>query len=238
MRVAPPVRPTRFVRRPAVRARSLRRRIPLLTGGIAVLVAGGTGWLVHANVKAQMLEQASGSTLDRARFAARSYQPSSEPFGGVAVDPPDAPRAFREAVLRDRRVAMEVRGADGPEMWGGVRVDGRRILVASVSLRREYAELRRLDAAMAASGGLAVGVAVPLGALIAGRMSRRLREASATARRIADGDLDARIGGKERPGDEIAELSAAVDSMASALQTRLHGEQRFTADVHTNCAPR
>ncbi|MEJ8640326.1 histidine kinase dimerization/phospho-acceptor domain-containing protein [Streptomyces sp. MS1.HAVA.3] len=78
---------------------------------------------------------------------------------------------------------------------------------------------------------MAVAVAVPLGALIAGRISRRLREAAATAQRIADGELDARIGGEVRPGGEFAELSSAVDSMAAALQTRLHGEQRFTADV-------
>ncbi|HET6856662.1 MAG TPA: HAMP domain-containing sensor histidine kinase, partial [Streptomyces sp.] len=62
-------------------------------------------------------------------------------------------------------------------------------------------------------------------------MSRRLRTAARTARRIAAGDLDARISAAPRPHDEIAEISTAVDTMAAALQERLLREQRFTADV-------
>ncbi|WP_434600650.1 HAMP domain-containing sensor histidine kinase [Streptomyces sp. A5-4] len=62
-------------------------------------------------------------------------------------------------------------------------------------------------------------------------MSRRLRSAAGTARRIAAGELDARISAAPRPHDEIAEISMAVDTMAAALQERLRGEQRFTADV-------
>ncbi|RFU39371.1 sensor histidine kinase, partial [Actinomadura logoneensis] len=55
--------------------------------------------------------------------------------------------------------------------------------------------------------------------------------AASTARRIAAGDLDARIGASGRARDEVTELSAAVDTMAAALQERLRAERAFTADV-------
>lgn len=76
-----------------------------------------------------------------------------------------------------------------------------------------------------------LAVVLPLGALAAELPNRRLRRVARTARRIADGDLEARsmVGG--RGGDEITEISATVDSMADSLRDRLLTEQRFTADV-------
>ncbi len=77
----------------------------------------------------------------------------------------------------------------------------------------------------------ALATVIPLTALTAELLNRRLRKVAATARCIADGDLDARIGGTPRDGDEIAGISTAVDQMAGTLQRRLRDEQRFTADV-------
>ncbi|MEE1938268.1 hypothetical protein V1L54_02370 [Streptomyces sp. TRM 70361] len=37
--------------------------------------------------------------------------------------------------------------------------------------------------------------------------------------------------GPRRGGDEVASISATVDSMADSLHERLLAEQRFTADV-------
>ncbi len=56
------------------------------------------------------------------------------------------------------------------------------------------------------------------------------------ARRISDGDLDARVDDPRAqcPGyarDETAAVAAALDAMAASLQSKLHSEQRFTADV-------
>ncbi|WP_407841441.1 ATP-binding protein [Streptomyces sp. DSM 116496] len=118
-------------------------------------------------------------------------------------------------------------------MWAARPVGGR-MLAVEIDLRSEMRDLKWLDASTALAGLLSVAVVVPLGVLVAGRLSGRLRYAASTARRIADGDLEARIaaGGRPgRPGDEIAEISAAVDSMAGALHGRLLAEQRFTADV-------
>jgi signal transduction histidine kinase len=78
---------------------------------------------------------------------------------------------------------------------------------------------------------VSIAVVLPLAVVIADRMGQRLRRAARTANRIAAGDLDDRIGETGRARDEIAELSAAVDSMAASLQARIVTEQRFTADV-------
>ncbi|MFF5804640.1 ATP-binding protein [Streptomyces sp. NPDC012746] len=212
------------------RALSLRWRISLLVAAVACTVAAGIGVSVHQVTKTRMLDEARGDTMERAEFVSRTQSGTGDPLFGVMLDPPNAPETLRKEVRKGRKVSVEASGLVGPVMWSGVPM-GEHVLAARISLRDEYAALHELDVTMAGAAGLAVAVTVPLGTLIAGRMSRRLREASATARRIADGDLDARIGGTPRPGDEIAELSAAVDSMARALQDRLHGEQRFTADV-------
>jgi signal transduction histidine kinase len=95
----------------------------------------------------------------------------------------------------------------------------------------EQRDLQSLDrhAFYAAAG--TVAVLVPLAAFGAEFAGRRLRRAARTAHRIAAGDLDARIDPPGGPGDEVYDLSSAVDSMADALQHRLRTEQRFTADV-------
>ncbi|WP_328727465.1 sensor histidine kinase [Streptomyces sp. NBC_00259] len=69
---------------------------------------------------------------------------------------------------------------------------------------------------------------------LASRLSRDLRTAAATARRISRGELDARIAMPSSPrasGGEVAELASAVNTMAASLQQRIEAEQRFTADV-------
>ncbi|MFI8344794.1 carboxylesterase family protein [Streptomyces sp. NPDC085639] len=92
-------------------------------------------------------------------FAARAEPGDPRNAGVVRSDPPEAPPGLRERVLAGRSVTMEVRGGDGPGVWGAAPRDGR-MLVTRKSLTWEYAELRRLDATMAAAGGLAVAVAL------------------------------------------------------------------------------
>lgn len=217
--------------RPArIRLRSLRWRVSLLLGAVAVLVAAGIGGLVHQVTKARFLESARDTAVERVRFVARGGSQTSL-AKAYTLPPEKVSRALRSEGPGDRRKVEEVQGPYGPEMRAAEAVDGGRLLMISIPLSGQYDDLHRLDMTMAAAGAAAVAVAVPAGALVASRMSLRLRRAARAARRIADGELDARIGGEARPGDEVAELSSAVDSMASALQTRLLEEQRFTADV-------
>jgi len=73
-------------------------------------------------------------------------------------------------------------------------------------------------------------------ALVAALISQPLRRAVALARRLAAGDLQARL--EPKGNSEIAELGRALDDMADALGTKLaeldqaaERERRFSADV-------
>jgi two-component system, OmpR family, sensor histidine kinase BaeS len=83
----------------------------------------------------------------------------------------------------------------------------------------DFDGLAEWAAVCVASG--AVGVA--LGWLLARRITRPLRVVSATADRLAAGDLDARTG--VRRGDEVGQLAADFDAMADDLQ-RLETDRR------------
>ena len=65
------------------------------------------------------------------------------------------------------------------------------------------------------SGLIALAIAIPLAAWIAGRLSSRLRSVVDFARRIADGDLTARL---EKAGDdELSPMEAALNQTAERL---------------------
>ncbi|MFE2975534.1 sensor histidine kinase [Streptomyces sp. NPDC059258] len=124
--------------------------------------------------------------------------------------------------------------ADPPNwfwMWGAVAVDDDQFLVVRDDMSTEVRSLQLLDRSIVKSVLAALLFVVPLAALATEPINRRLRHGARTARRIADGDLDARIGPAGRARDEITEMSAAVDDMAGALQRKLENERRFTADV-------
>ncbi|MFJ8434876.1 sensor histidine kinase [Kitasatospora sp. NPDC094019] len=116
-------------------------------------------------------------------------------------------------------------------MWAAAPVEDGRVLTVRTDMSATVRSLQLLDRSIVKAALAALAVVVPLTVLAAERMNRRLRHGSRTARRIADGDLDARIGRRGRARDEITEMSAAVDGMAVALQDRLSAEKRFTADV-------
>ncbi|MFC8828424.1 ATP-binding protein [Streptomyces sp. NPDC057137] len=210
---------------------ALRWRIAALVAAAACAVAAAVGVLVHEFSRNRELSQARESarvTLDR---AAVTYARTGDVQGsGAALDAPGLPGGLRELVAEGRRGTEFTTGSAGPAMWAA-RPAGSRVLSVRVDLTTTMRDIGALDASIVVAGLITTAVVLPLGVLTAGRMSRRLRTAAGTARRIAAGDLDARIAAGPRPRDEIADISTAVDTMAGALQKRLLGEQRFTADV-------
>ncbi|WP_405791843.1 sensor histidine kinase [Streptomyces sp. NBC_01506] len=210
---------------------ALRWRIAALVAAAACAVAAAVGVLVHQFSRDRELSQAREAarvTLDR---AAVTYARTGEVQGsGAALDAPGLPGGLRELVADGRRGTEFTSGSAGPSMWAA-RPAGDGVLSVRVDLTTTMRDIGALDASIVVAGLITTAVVLPLGVLTAGRMSRRLRTAAGTARRIAAGDLDARIAAGPRPRDEIADISTAVDSMAGALQKRLLGEQRFTADV-------
>jgi two-component system phosphate regulon sensor histidine kinase PhoR len=81
--------------------------------------------------------------------------------------------------------------------------------------RTAGATLRLLGREALWSGLIALGIALPIAAWVAGRISARLQRVVAFARRIADGDLSARL--DQTVGDELSAMEAALNQTAERL---------------------
>ncbi|MFE4537457.1 sensor histidine kinase [Streptomyces scopuliridis] len=187
--------------------------------------------LVHRASRAFELEQSRSVAMLTLERAAVSYSRTGLVNGtGAELNAAGVPGELRALVLQGRHGTQYADGPDGPAMWAA-RPAGPRILSVRLTLSTTLGNLAAFNKSILRAGLLTTVVVMPPVCLVARGMSRRLRTAAGTARRIAAGDLDARISARPRPFDEIAEISGAVDSMAASLQARLRGEQRFTADV-------
>ncbi|MFI6534900.1 ATP-binding protein [Nonomuraea sp. NPDC050547] len=205
--------------------RSLRWRIAALVALACCAVAVVVGVLVHRDTLERSLqvgrERAYNALTDMRKEGAGQDKPAEE------IPPP----LLTQMRLSDEPVYwFDDREPESPWMWGGLR-EGDQLLTVQVDMGVHMRALVAFDRDVAQASLGALAVIVPLSLLLAELPNRRLRRVAGTARRIAEGDLDARIAGPARRGDEIAEISTAVDSMADSLQIRLQNEQRFTADV-------
>lgn len=114
-------------------------------------------------------------------------------------------------------------------------MDGR-ALATVVDYEQSARTINGLDNAIIGSSVLAIGGTLLVGAFAVTRVTRRLHQTATVARRITQGDLDARVGDPRtkdpsRHQDEVATVAGALDTMAATLQEKLEGERRFTADV-------
>ncbi|RSS40653.1 sensor histidine kinase [Streptomyces sp. WAC07061] len=237
MRARFPASPAACRRR--LRALGLRWKIAALLAAGCSLVAVTIGVLIHEARARQVADAARKSALGQLVRVRQIYEITgrldSDKVGeaDARVDCPSTPPELRRAALDGRRTTyLDLSGPD-PAVWAARPVGSGHVLTVRQSLAAEQAELEELDAELVASGTGVVALAAVGGALLASRLSKDLRTAAETARRISAGDLDARIGPSGPPGtrDEVAELSSAVDTMAASLQQRLESERRFTADV-------
>ncbi|MGW1638582.1 sensor histidine kinase [Streptomyces lavendulae] len=217
--------------------RALRWKIAALTAAACCAVAAVIGVLVH-QAMAERSDRTGNERLS-ARLAAaeREYTRTGRAPLEVEVLAPerlDAPLAQALAAKDPTALYATWNDRKPPNWywkWAAMPVEGGRVLVARTDMSSEVRGLQLLDRSIIKAVLAALLVVVPLAALATEPMNRRLRRGSRTARAIADGDLDARIGPGGRARDEITEMSAAVDAMAAALQQKLEGERRFTADV-------
>ncbi|MGW0902316.1 ATP-binding protein [Streptomyces sp. NPDC002853] len=230
--------------RAALNALGLRWKIAALLALGCAVVAVAIGVLVHQARLEQVSESArSGATAQLVRVRQLYELTGQVDTAGdardartdAALDAPDLPASLRTAALDGRRTTYLDMSAEHPVVWAA-RPVGDRVLSVREPLAEQAAEMAEFDRQLLASGAVVVILAALGGAALASRLSRELRTAAATARRISQGDLDARIDHPRVPGsrpgkDEVAELAAAVDTMAASLQRRLEAEQRFTADV-------
>ncbi|MCO5973774.1 sensor histidine kinase [Actinoallomurus soli] len=196
-------------------------------------VALAVGLLVHKTTLGWLMNQGRSQAYVAMQEDVATYLST-----GVAPDsytPQQIPPVLIEQVDRSGGFTTwyDDRRPDSPWMWAAQPVDGR-VLFVQIDMGTAMRSLQALDRHVVEASLAVLAVVVPLAALAAELPNRRLRRVARTARRIADGDLDARAmrgGRRGRDGDEITEISVAVDAMAGALQERLLSEQRFTADV-------
>lgn len=82
---------------------------------------------------------------------------------------------------------------------------------------------------------LAAGVSLVVGAAVAAALSRRISmplvEASTVARRIAGGELSARMATRSAGDDELASLASSINSMAAGLEDARLRESRLLLSV-------
>ncbi|HWC68868.1 MAG TPA: HAMP domain-containing sensor histidine kinase [Acidimicrobiales bacterium] len=131
------------------------------------------------------------------------------------------------------RAGETASGASGSLVFAAAPAQRARTTIVAVVTREASPGL-----ASAARWFLLAAVAtLVLGAIVAFVLGRRLarpvRDASSTARRIADGELSARLPdpGDGSPGDELADLARAVNTMAASLEQSKDAERQFLLSV-------
>lgn len=214
------------------RGLGLRGKLALTVAAVTALVAALIGVLVHAQTSRTQLESARRDIDARLLEAVTDYQRLVD--GGVRVDPPELPAPLREAVTREPVRATYLERTEGdPVLWAALverTPEGEeRVLAVRQSYRSQAEALAALDRTLLGAGLLAALLGSLLGLVPAAVAGRRISSAARTAQRIAEGDLAARV--RPRGRDEIARLSAAVNTMAEALGARLEAERRITADI-------
>ncbi|MGW0733783.1 ATP-binding protein [Streptomyces sp. NPDC002851] len=213
----------------------LRWKIAALLAAGCALVALTIGLLIHHARYEQVGSAARKEAVAELVRVRQLYEVTGQvdqDGSEAAIDSPDLPAPLRQAALADRRTTYLDMDAPEPSVWAA-RPIGNRVLSVRTPLTAQRNDLVELDSQLLAWGTVIVALAALGGAALASRVSRDLRTAAATARRISDGDLGARIDHPRPPRtrDEVAELAGAVDTMAGSLQRRIEAEQRFTADV-------
>ena len=109
-----------------------------------------------------------------------------------------------------------------------------RTVVGTVTLARPLAPLndriRALWFTLALIAAAAVGASAVLAFALARWVSRPLAELDASARRLGGGELAARAAASAGP-PELRRLAASFNTMASRLETLVHGHRAMVADV-------
>ncbi|MFI5760295.1 histidine kinase dimerization/phospho-acceptor domain-containing protein [Streptomyces sp. NPDC051563] len=198
-------------------------------------LAAVLGVLVHVEVTRQTVATAREKALAKLNDASRAYEAGEVLPPESGLDPAGLPERLRALALSGERGTLVARFGDRQLMWAAAPADGK-ALAAAVDYGQSARTITGLDNAIIGSSVLAIGGTLLVGAFAVTRVTRRLHQTATVARRITQGDLDARVGDPRtkdpsRHQDEVATVAAALDTMAGSLQTRLQREQRFTADV-------
>ncbi|MEV7519743.1 HAMP domain-containing sensor histidine kinase [Streptomyces sp. NPDC091371] len=193
------------------------------------------GALVHVEVTRQTVATAREKALGKLHDVSRAYEAGEALPPGSGLDPAGLPPKLRNLAVAGRRGTMVANRDGRPTMWAAAPADGR-ALATAIDYEQSARTINGLDNAIIGSSVLAIGGTLLVGAFAVTRVTRRLHQTATVARRITQGDLDARVGDPRtedpsRHQDEVSTVAGALDTMAGSLQTKLESERRFTADV-------
>jgi two-component system sensor histidine kinase BaeS len=219
-----------------MRGRSLALRLAVLLASVLVVVLLAAGFVVNRAASRQLDDVIGPREQQRLALAAALIEGAQERAAG--------PRVIAQLV---GRIAADTRGeARVIDAGGAVVAEAGRLPpdAESESLSRALAGggaleievrspsaafLRAFNAALFLTGAVAVLALMTVAAIVASRMTRPLRELSAAARRLGQGDLSARAqGGSDA---ESAELAGAFNEMAERLQRSEGLRRRAASDL-------
>ncbi|GAB3059025.1 sensor histidine kinase [Sediminivirga luteola] len=214
---------------------SLRWKIVLTVVACTVIAVLSSGLILRSYVASAEYERLRTSTADQLASAAAIYAETGMLTLNASIDDPELPPALAEAAQTGTAVTQITGSGDDEWVWAASRVAvGSHEGIMSVRLDTSESQdlLARLDR------GLLIGMLVPgalltlLASLIADRMTRRLSQGAAAARRIAQGDSSVKVSEAiTYRNDEVSDFALAVDRAVDRLQQRITSEQRFTSDL-------
>ncbi|WEB42149.1 HAMP domain-containing histidine kinase [Streptomyces yunnanensis] len=205
----------------------LRAKIGIAISATAAVVAVLVGVLVHHHTVNAQLDLAGHSLSGRLQTTVQDRAAGVDTGRGM-INPKDLPGPLKALVERGRRGVYLEQGGRTPYLWAATKV-GPDIVALKRAYDREQRTVEALDRILWVAGVAGTALGCVVGLLVAHRLGRRLTASAATAQRIAEGDLGARL---PRTGnDEIAQLTAAVNTMAETLAGRLRAERDVTANI-------
>jgi signal transduction histidine kinase len=134
-------------------------------------------------------------------------------------------RGFQDT-RRSQTLQAEILATAAPVMQGK-RIEGAVRITQSVAA--VHRAVRRNVLGLALIGLLVLGIGLGVGAVIAGQFARPVRRLDRAARRIAEGDLDARA--PVEGSSEQRSLSHSFNEMTDRLSRAIRAQQRFVADA-------
>ncbi len=226
---------------------SLRIRLAASIALITALVVAGAGYAIYAREQAERLQTARQTAADQVRLAALVYtrlgdlravtsQARVEVSASSRTRDPEIPAALRDASANGHVWTTLASVNGSPTIVAVAPIGGGKRVYVLDSYAKDLAAIRDLRRTIISFGLIASLAGALLGAFASTLLARPIRRSVALARRLADGDLQARL--RPRGRDEIAMLGRALDEMAASLQAKVRQlddaatrERRFSADV-------
>ena len=207
-------------------------RVKLLA---AMVVAAGAG-LAGSYALVSSLAHSDELTADRAQALRTAGAVAREAAAGARPET----FAAMQAVIPDERITVNRGGAvvyrapPSPrplELTVTVPFPGGQVVLHDHVSSAAPAGVSSLQITLIAGAALAlvIGVAFVVATLLIRALRVPIEQATEAARRVAAGDLGARIGGLRV--DEFAELGSTFDELASRLEASDRDQRRFLADV-------